>query len=108
LWDFWALMQDKYGAQWQFGDEPCMGWVHELQDITPEQVKQGVENLSAREDTKWPPNAVEFKALCLSGWEHKRYKPAAEVLGIESKTHLSDGAQEAGKAFFEDMRGLCN
>lgn len=32
--------------------------------ITPEQIKNGLEALANRND-KWPPNAIEFRQLCL-------------------------------------------
>ena len=32
--------------------------------IAPEQIKNGLEALTTRTD-KWPPNAVEFRQLCL-------------------------------------------
>ena len=32
--------------------------------ITPEQIKHGLEQLVSRKET-WPPNAIEFRQLCL-------------------------------------------
>jgi hypothetical protein len=35
-----------------------------LTGISPEQIKHGLESLVTRKET-WPPNAVEFRQLCL-------------------------------------------
>ena len=32
--------------------------------LTPEQIKHGLESLVTRKET-WPPNAIEFRQLCL-------------------------------------------
>ena len=66
MFRLWEVMQEAYGHQWnsQFGEEPTETWERLLTGITPEQIKNGLEKLTKRVDT-WPPNAQEFRQLCL-------------------------------------------
>jgi hypothetical protein len=59
-------MQEAYGHQFnsQFGEEPTETWERLLTGITPDQIRDGLEKLASRKDT-WPPNAQEFRSLCL-------------------------------------------
>lgn len=64
-----------------------MGWCYACKDLTPEQLRHGVDNLCKRDDSRWPPNAPEFHDLCLMDmdWEHKRLKYVPPT-GIEDIT----------------------
>jgi hypothetical protein len=62
----WLRLSEAYGYQLisQYGETMPDSWERLLTGITPEMIKQGLERLATRED-KWPPNAVEFRQLCL-------------------------------------------
>ena len=66
MFRLWEVMQEAYGHQWnsQYGEEPTETWERLLTGITPEQIRDGLEALTGRKDT-WPPNAQEFRQLCL-------------------------------------------
>ena len=66
-------MQARYGAKWTAGIEgieevAIVEWGKGLADLTPEQIKRGLENWEG----EWPPTLVEFKRTCLgkgkNGW----------------------------------------
>ena len=66
MFRLWEVMQEAYGHQWnsQFGEEPTETWERLLTGISPEQIRDGLEKLANRTET-WPPNAQEFRQLCL-------------------------------------------
>lgn len=88
-------MRDQYGAQWTHGDEPNMGWIYALRDLSPQQLRQGVDNLCKRDDNKWPPNAQGFRDLCLMDmdWEHKRLKYVQPDMLLERKRTAEENQQ---------------
>ena len=106
IWDVWTMMRDMYGAQWTHGDEPNMGWIYALQDISPIQLRHGVDNLCKRDDNHWPPNAAEFHDLCLidMDWEHKRLKYLPPT-GIEDLT-AKEKRIELGKSEMSKIMGM--
>lgn len=63
-------------------------WAHVLSDLNFEQLANGVKNLVHHRDAKgcndFPPNAGQFRDLCLSNfeWERRAHKPC-EFAGIE-------------------------
>jgi len=40
-------------------------WSSQLSTLTPTEIKKGIDNLLNREEKRFPPNAMEFKDLCL-------------------------------------------
>jgi hypothetical protein len=59
-------LQAIYGARWTASidgieADAVREWSRALADMTPEQIRRGLDNL--RSD--WPPTLPEFKALCL-------------------------------------------
>lgn len=62
----WERLQEIYGHQLnsQYGETIPESWERLLTEVSPEQIKNGLNNLSSRSDS-WPPNAVEFRQLCL-------------------------------------------
>lgn len=79
-------MIEYYGSAFTFGEAPSATWIYHLQDLTAEQVGQGIRNLP-RHESAFPPNPGEFKDLCLTDydWEHRRLK-YVEPIGIEDAT----------------------
>ena len=104
IWDVWAIMRDQYGAQWTHGEEPSMGWVLALRDMSQEQLRNGVYNLSHREDTKWPPNAQEFRDLCLTNfaWETRCHK----ILPTDNMIEDITGKEKRCAEGLEKIRAL--
>ena len=78
-----------------------------LKGITPEQIKTGLNGLVNRKDT-WPPNAQEFRQLCLptkspdgtNSAAYIQYKPAPRLTdqGAISKR------KKAGLRALEEMK----
>jgi hypothetical protein len=106
MWDAWEQIKSAYPgncANWE--DEPPTIWAHAINDMDQKQVDNGIRNLVHFDNNGFPPNAAQFRDLCLTdfGWERRAHKPASEILGIESKSHLTDTNQEAGKDFFKDL-----
>lgn len=52
-----------------------MIWAYAIEGLTGDQVANGVRNL-ARRNSEFPPNAGQFRELCLTDmeWEHRRLK----------------------------------
>jgi hypothetical protein len=68
-----------------------MMWAHVLSDLNMDQLATGVKNLVHHRDSRgsndFPPNAGQFKVLCLTNfeWERRAHK-ACDVGGIEDLT----------------------
>jgi len=62
----WLRLQEVYGHQInsQYGEVMPSSWVRLLEGISVDQIRHGLNALVDRKDT-WPPNAVEFRQLCL-------------------------------------------
>lgn len=60
-------MVEIYGHKFTsaFGDEPNESWTRAVGSIRPEQIAFGLNRLQHRDDP-WPPNAVEFRRMCLN------------------------------------------
>lgn len=73
----WQMMGSMYGHKWvsSFGAQvdPDRVWAATLKNVTPEQVKEGLQRLAKRGD-EWPPSAPEFRKLCLDDGEHWEHK----------------------------------
>jgi hypothetical protein len=60
-------MQAIYGSRWTASiegieQEAVREWSRALGDMTPEQIRRGIDALTS----EWPPTLPEFKALCLN------------------------------------------
>ncbi len=88
-------------------------WERLLKGITPDQIKNGLNRLSERQEA-WPPNAVEFRNLCLpetispnghnsaaylmfNDPRHPRNDPASPEYCPKPKGIESDGYKSARK-----------
>ena len=112
VWELWDRMTEFYGAAFvsQYGEEPTLTWAEMLKELSPEQFAHGFSRLKDR-DSAFPPNPGEFLALCRQGDGgyaysgeaacHKIYEPDRRLEDITAK----EKSHEAGKKFFEDMRG---
>jgi len=91
MFRLWEVMQEAYGHQWnsQYGEEPTETWGRLLTGISPDQIKDGLEKLKTREDT-WPPNAQEFRQLCLPNTTSPDGKNAAAYIDFKDPKHPSN------------------
>ena len=62
----WITLLEIYGSSMatQYGDVMPESWILLLKGITPRQISDGLGRLAARESA-YPPNAAEFRQLCL-------------------------------------------
>ena len=121
----WITLLEIYGSSMatQYGDVMPESWVLLLRGITPRQIKDGLNRLATR-DSAFPPNAAEFRQLCLpetispdghnsaaymtlSDPRHPRNDPNSPeyvkpVLGIESDSY-KERRKQAGNTALKDM-----
>lgn len=93
LWDVWEAIRGFYpGATTNWGPEPPLIWAHVLNEMSMDQLANGVRNLVHHRDQKggneFPPNAGQFRDLCLSNfnWRERAHKPFDELPALENKT----------------------
>ena len=82
----WKRMTEIYGHRWTsaYGSTPVDGWDMCVSGLEPEQIRSGLKKMVLNpEYQKWPPAALEFRALCL---------PTEADLGLPS---LTDAFQQA-------------
>ena len=100
LWDVWESIKAFYpGSTAGWDSEPPMMWAHVLNDLSYDQLANGVKNLIHHRDSRgandFPPNAGQFRDLCLTNfnWERQCHRE------FEPDRLLEDhGAKEAAKA----------
>jgi hypothetical protein len=96
LWDVWESVKAFYpGSTANWDSEPPMMWAHVLSDLSYGQLATGVKNLIHHRDAKgandFPPNAGQFRDLCLTNfdWERRAHKviepPALEDLTAKER-----------------------
>ena len=69
IWDVWNQIKSAYPgpcANWEV--EPPMIWAYAIEGLKPEQLINGVKNLTRR-DSAFPPSAGEFRDMCLTNYE---------------------------------------
>jgi len=123
MFRLWEVMQEAYGHQWnsQYGEEPTETWERLLTGITPDQIKNGLEKLTKRVDT-WPPNAQEFRQLCLpesispdgknssaylefSNERHPEHKQYSKTKRIENASTVSK-RKDSGNNHLKNLKDL--
>jgi hypothetical protein len=57
-----------------------------LRGVTPEQIRDGLEALTTRKDT-WPPNAVEFRQLCMPSTVSPDGVNSSAYISFTDKSH---------------------
>lgn len=64
----WLRLTEIFGSSLvnQYGDKIPEAWVRLLTEISPEQIKHGLESL-VKADLRYCPNAIQFRNLCLYG-----------------------------------------
>lgn len=81
-----------------------------LTDITPDQIKNGLNRLAERENT-WPPNGQEFRQLCLpkkispDGSNHEAYLMYRPAKRLTDQTAI-EKRQKAGQTELEKMKAM--
>jgi len=74
--ELWGVMITKYGNAWksEYFEAPFKNgqltilaseWSRELTGLTKNEVTNGINQLSERQEKRFPPNAMEFKELCV-------------------------------------------
>ena len=64
----WKRMTEMYGHRWtsSLGEVPVDGWAIAVEGFSPKQIRDGLIKMVQDPQFKsWPPNALEFRALCL-------------------------------------------
>ena len=121
----WITLLEIYCSSMatQYGDVMPESWILLLKGITPRQISDGLGRLAARESA-YPPNAAEFRQLCLPETispnghnsaaylsfddpKHPRNDPNSPeyvkpVLGIESESYKTK-RHRAGNTALKDM-----
>jgi hypothetical protein len=82
--DIWATMLIKYPYTWEkvCKNDPidpvtnkltavALDWVAQLKGIKKSEIKTGINALSNREEKRFPPNAMEFRELCIGSDNEK-------------------------------------
>lgn len=65
--EFWTVMHNIYGHRFEtgYGTAPTKEWTDILTGITKRMMVSGVQKMKADPRYReWPPNALEFRALC--------------------------------------------
>ena len=89
VWDrLWIRLSEIYGHQLasQYGETIPESWERLLTGITPDQIRDGLNRLATRKDT-WPPNAAEFRNLCLPETISPDGKNSAAYLRFDDPKH---------------------
>ena len=117
----WQRLSEVYGHQLhsQYGEVMPESWERLLKGVTPDQIKDGLNRLSVRTEA-WPPNAVEFRQLCMpetlspSGINSGAYiafndpaHPDFEAPRIESDEQKASKNKAANSAL-SDMKNMFN
>lgn len=104
----WHRMTEIYGHKFisSYGEEPNDSWCRLMQDVTPEQIANGLERLTERDDP-WPPTGLEFRNLCVNRlsdieWQQKRLQESVPALD-SPKCDIDTGLAEM--AHIKNMLG---
>jgi len=78
-------------------------WAHAIDDLKPEQVANGVKNLTRREGA-FPPSAGEFRDMCLTNyeWETRCHK----ILPTDNMIEDITGKEKRRAEGLEKIRAL--
>ena len=114
----WLSLSEIYGSTLvsQYGETIPEAWELLLKGLTPRQISNGLNALSTR-DSAFPPNAAEFRQLCLpdtispdggnsgayimiSDPKHPNHQPKR----LESDTYRSK-RKKAGRSALDEMLG---
>jgi hypothetical protein len=85
-------------------------WVLLLTGITPDQIKDGLNRIPTRK-SDWPPNAKEFRELCLpkkispDGTNVEAYLPYMPIKKLTDQTAI-EKRKKAGQTELEKMKAL--
>ena len=69
--------------------------------VTPEQIRDGLEALVTRKDT-WPPNAVEFRQLCMPSTVSPDGNNSSAYLSFNDPNHPEHEAYGSNKRIESD------
>jgi len=106
----WEQIKSFYpGPTANWDHEPPLIWYVTIADLTVEQLITGVKNLVNHTDVRgnndFPPNAGQFRDLCLTNfdWERKCHKVFTPDNKLENLTK-KELAQQTGKDTLSEMK----
>lgn len=68
IWEAWQRLKEYYGAAFTNDPEPNATWIFNLQDLSADQIGNGVRNLK-HHPRQFAPNPGEFRDLCLTNFD---------------------------------------
>ena len=75
----WAAMRGQYGARArELGEDVNAGWLLACGDLTPDQIRRGMERLAIAHPA-WPPTAGQFVELAAGGTQQQRADEARRL-----------------------------
>ena len=106
IWEAWTQIKSAFPgptANWE--DEPPMIWAYAINELTLEQVQNGIKNL-VHHGKEFPPSAGQFKDLCIMSfeWETQAHKPIDPATLLTKQPTVED--TEIGKAALNAMKGM--
>ena len=100
----WLRMSEMYGSQWvtTYGPSPTDSWARVLSGFTTDDIRRGLEAV-VENGAPFPPNAPEFRKLCM--------KPSISPTGINANAYLEYSStlsrvssKETASAYMSVMR----
>ena len=94
--NLWLVLAEIYNNLFlsKYGIEDKGAWFEALKDLTPQALENGVEKLRCLESGKkfaeYPPNCLQFRALCLSYYDDLRLPTVSEAYEeVRSRTYCT-------------------
>ena len=100
----WQRMAEVFGHSWvsSFGTEPNDSWKDLLADLNEEDIRFGLIALRRAWKSDFPPNAIQFRALCkpVVDMAHKIYRRLPEPEEVIQRRKAN------GMIHVSEMRGI--
>lgn len=96
--ELFARFAATYGRLWSSSHDSendlklsVIAWSEDLAGLSRDDIRCGIANLAHKDDPKYPPNAYEFRELCVgnqaSKWALQSYRPFKRVEnGVRTKS----------------------
>jgi len=110
IWELWKYFSRYYGAAFvsQYGDMPNEVWLYELRNLTAEQYREGINNLSHHEGA-FAPNPGEFLILVHNGAtaqeraSHKRWQPGQLLEDKTAREQRQEFSVEQARSLLDNF-----
>lgn len=114
----WVRLGEIYGHQLtsQYGETMPETWRRLLKEFSSTDLKRGLQGLLKRQD-KWPPNAIEFRNMCLKN-SHSHAKNHTAYIDFNDPEHpdyqapriesdeMKSERETTGKAALDQMKEM--